>query len=76
MHILITIDYPIGTAFGLIVIFWLSLVIHRLYFHPLSCFPGPPLAAITTLYRTYYEVIKGGEFLHEIVKLHSQYGMS
>ncbi|KAF4620014.1 hypothetical protein D9613_005506 [Agrocybe pediades] len=74
MHILITIDHPIDTACALVIIFWLALVIQRLYFHPLSCFPGPPLAAITGFYRTYFEVIKGGEFLREIQNLHSLYG--
>jgi hypothetical protein len=50
------------------------LAIYRLFFHPLNGFPGPRLARITTLYKTYYEVVKGGELLQKIRELHEVYG--
>jgi len=50
------------------------VAIYRLFFHPLSGFPGPRLAQITTLYKTYYEVVKGGELLQKIRELHAVYG--
>ena len=50
------------------------VAIYRLFFHPLSGFPGPRLARITTLYKTYYEVVKGGELLQKIRELHAVYG--
>jgi hypothetical protein len=46
----------------------------RVLFHPLSRFPGPKLAAATSLYRTYHEVIRGGEFLRKLNELHAIYG--
>lgn len=48
--------------------------IYRLYFHPLSKIPGPKLAAITSGYEFYFNVIKGGMFIWEIERLHEIYG--
>jgi hypothetical protein len=50
------------------------VVIYRLVFHPLSGFPGPRLARMTTFYKTYYEVVKGGELLRRTRELHGIYG--
>ena len=50
------------------------LIIHRLYFHPLSKFPGPKLAAISSLYEFYFNVVKGGRYIWEIQQMHQQYG--
>jgi hypothetical protein len=52
-----------------------SLVIHRLFFSPIARFPGPKLAAITTLYELYYDVVYKGKYLFEIEKMHDKYGM-
>jgi hypothetical protein len=58
------------------VIGYVSLVfVYRLFFHPLASFPGPRLAAVTSLYQIYYDVCKGGEFLHHIKGLHEVYGV-
>jgi hypothetical protein len=53
-----------------------GLVIYRLYFHPLSHFPGPKLAAATTLYRAYWQVWQDGEHVAQFTRLHEQYGRS
>ncbi|KAF9886007.1 hypothetical protein FE257_012188 [Aspergillus nanangensis] len=50
------------------------VAIYRLYFHPLSKFPGPKLAAITSIYEFYYNVLKDGLFVWEIEKMHREYG--
>lgn len=48
--------------------------LHRIFLSPLSLIPGPRLAALTVHYQTYYNVIKGGQFLFKIQYLHQKYG--
>jgi len=48
--------------------------IYRLYFHPLRKIPGPKLAAASSAYEFYFNVIKGGKFIWEIERLHEVYG--
>ncbi|KAI6778383.1 uncharacterized protein J7T54_000501 [Emericellopsis cladophorae] len=45
-----------------------------LYFHPLVKVPGPKLAALTSWYCAYYDVIEGGQSVWKIKTLHEQYG--
>lgn len=52
----------------------LLVAIYRLYLHPISKFPGPKLAAVTSLYGFYFNVVKGGRYLWEIEKMHKKYG--
>ncbi|KAK0112469.1 hypothetical protein ONS96_001706 [Cadophora gregata f. sp. sojae] len=61
-------------CFGLLVASLISLAIYRLYFSPLAKFPGPKLAAVTSLYHFYYDVILGGQYIWEIEKMHQKYG--
>jgi hypothetical protein len=51
-----------------------ATVIHRLYFSPLSKFPGPELAAATLWYEFYFNIIRGGQFMWEIERMHKKYG--
>ena len=51
-----------------------SLVIYRLFFHPLSKVPGPKLAAVSRLYDFYYDCVRGGKFVFKIEELHKQFG--
>lgn len=48
--------------------------INRLYFHPLSAFPGPTIAAITGLYKAYIDVVAQSSFVHNLERLHAIYG--
>jgi hypothetical protein len=50
------------------------LVLRRLVFSPLAKIPGPKLAALTSWYEFYYDVIKPGQFVFHIQDLHDQYG--
>lgn len=62
-----------GLTLGVIIV---SLTtVYRLFLHRLRVFPGPCLAAITSLYKTYYEVFKGGELLQHLIELHAIYGV-
>lgn len=47
---------------------------YNLYLHPLSKLPGPKLAAMGSLYEFYYDVIKDGQYLWEIERMHRKYG--
>jgi hypothetical protein len=48
--------------------------IQRLFFSPISHFPGPKLAAISFWYQFYYDVVQGGQYVWKIRELHNQYG--
>jgi cytochrome P450 len=50
-----------------------GLVVYRLYFHPLSRYPGPKYLAISALPQLYYQNLLG-TFYKDIKKLHDQYG--
>lgn len=47
--------------------------IYRLTFHPLSSFPGPKLAAVTSLYTAYYDIFQSG-VVKLFPELHEKYG--
>ncbi|KAK7052838.1 hypothetical protein VNI00_004157 [Paramarasmius palmivorus] len=55
-------------------LFLLTIVIYRLFFHPLCHFSGPKLAAATEIYQVYFDVVKGGELLNHLRQLHREYG--
>ncbi|SPO04666.1 related to cytochrome P450 CYP3/CYP5/CYP6/CYP9 subfamilies [Cephalotrichum gorgonifer] len=59
---------------GTVTAYLSSLVIYRLFFHPLARFPGPRLAAITRLYEGYYDLYQNGQYTFKIAELHKQYG--
>ena len=63
------------TVLGMSVVYVLSLVIYRLFFSPIAKFPGPKLAAVTSWYELYYDVVHKGKYLFEIEKMHDKYGV-
>ncbi|EFY89582.1 calcineurin-dependent [Metarhizium acridum CQMa 102] len=54
--------------------YWFCLVLHRLFLHPLRNVPGPKVAAATSWYEFYQDVILDGHYLKEYPRLHAQYG--
>ncbi|EAU84278.2 benzoate 4-monooxygenase cytochrome P450 [Coprinopsis cinerea okayama7 len=67
----------IGTLLSLSLLgalWFLYVVVRRLVFHPLARLPGPPLAAITGHYKTYFDVVRGGHWLRQLDRLHNKYG--
>lgn len=62
-------------GFASLVLYCVFIVIHRLFFHPLSKFPGPKFAAATKWYEFYHDIIRGhGLFAAEIREMHKIYG--
>lgn len=64
------------TVIVVLLFYVVGKTIYRLWFHPLSKFPGPRLAAISSIYEFYYSVIKGGMFIWEMERMHEEYGKS
>ncbi|RAL66217.1 hypothetical protein DID88_005889 [Monilinia fructigena] len=55
-------------------IFWIGLVVYRLFFSPLAKFPGSKLAAATSWYEFYFDYWLEGKYVFEIERMHKMYG--
>lgn len=53
---------------------WVCLVFYRLYLHPLRNVPGPKVAAATSWYEFYQDVVLDGHYIKEYPRLHAKYG--
>ena len=51
-----------------------SLIIYRLFIHPLRKIPGPWYVAATSWYEFYQDVVLGGNYVKEYPRLHARYG--
>ena len=51
-----------------------TLAIRRIYFSPISHFPGPKLGIATFWYQFYYDVVLRGQYVWKVRQLHQQYG--
>jgi hypothetical protein len=69
-------DLPfIGITLGLSFIVYLSsLLLYRVFFHPLRHVPGPLLARLTYGYQIYYDAFLGGVMPKNMPRLHQKYG--
>lgn len=69
------ISYPfLVLGFAALILYIIAGAIYRLYFSPISSFPGPKLAALTMWYEFYYDIILGGQYTFHLRDLHSCYG--
>jgi len=59
---------------GIYTAYQISKILYRITLHPLAKFPGPKLAGATYYYEFYFDGIKGGTYIHEISKMHDEYG--
>jgi hypothetical protein len=66
----------VGGALGAFAAYLVALAVYRLFLHPLAKFPGPRLAAATTLYEAWFEIGLKGQYSREIGRLHDVYGTS
>lgn len=62
------------TAVVILTCYCICKCLYNLYLHPLSKFPGPKLTAIGSLYEFYYDVIKDGQYIWQIERMHRKYG--
>ena len=57
---------------------WISSIaiqyLYRLFWSPLAKFPGPKIAAASSWYEFWYDVILQGQYIWVTKKLHEQYG--
>lgn len=60
---------------GVVIVYYVTTVLYRLFLHPLARFPGPRVAAISRWYEGYYDVVLGGQYTLKIAELHKTYGM-
>ena len=56
------------------ILYFIAVVIYRLYFSPLARCPGSKLTAATRWIETNYDVFKGGQFIFRLKRWHDQYG--
>jgi hypothetical protein len=64
----------VTTLVGIWLVNIVVLAVYRLYFSPIAKFPGPKLAALTSWYEFYYEVIQKGRMSFHVQDLHKKYG--
>lgn len=48
--------------------------VYNVYFHPLSRFPGPKMAAATVWWKIHLELVKQESLALRLWELHAQYG--
>ncbi|KAF6235537.1 hypothetical protein HO173_006220 [Letharia columbiana] len=54
--------------------FLFAKYIYRVTFHPLATFPGPKLAALTSLYGASYDLLPDRSYCKQFPALHDTYG--
>ncbi|TFK41442.1 cytochrome P450 [Crucibulum laeve] len=69
-----TLQTIISGALGFYAAYIVFDCLRNIFFHPLRSFPGPKLAAMSILYKAYFDVMEQGGFLNEIKRLHTIYG--
>ena len=53
----------------------LTKILYRLTLHPLATFPGPKLAAVTSMYGAFYDLsFTSSSYVKELPALHAKYG--
>ena len=62
------------TAFATAVCYVVYVYMRNTFWHPLSRFPGPPLARVSIYWKGYIECVKQQSFCHLLEDLHKKYG--
>ncbi|KUJ11632.1 cytochrome P450 3A17 [Mollisia scopiformis] len=69
----LSIAQAISASIGVCLLYRFGVIVYRLYFHPLSKYPGPKHLAISGLPQMYYQNVTG-TFYKDIRALHDQHG--
>nr|AVM39104.1 putative cytochrome P450 oxygenase [Trichoderma taxi] len=64
----------VGATVGVGILYFLCQCFYNIYLHPLRKIPGPKLAVIGPYLEFYHEVLRDGQYLWEIEKMHEKYG--
>ena len=56
--------------------FFISKCVYCLTLHPLACFPGPTLAAITRFYGGFFDLRSDTSYVKKLPELHRKYGLN
>ncbi|KAF6813398.1 benzoate 4-monooxygenase cytochrome P450 [Colletotrichum musicola] len=69
-----SVNAPVVLKFvlALSAVYWSSIWLYRITLHPLACYPGPKLWAMSCLVQTFYAL--KGEFAFKVAELHDEYG--
>lgn len=70
----ITVSCLAFSTIGAFLTYLFFLCAYRFFLHPLCSFPGPKISAITFWHEFYHDVVKDGQFIWEIEKMHEKYG--
>jgi len=68
----ITISKALLSFFSILALSSLVQAVYGCFFHPLSKFPGPRVAAFTNLWKTYQ--VAAGDFEGVLLRLHQKHG--
>ncbi len=71
----VALGYP-GLAVSAVISFIVLRAFYRVTLHPLAKFPGPKLAAISSLYQAWYDLRSGTSYIFKFAELHEKYGMA
>lgn len=67
---------PIATATIVVAAGIFTVFVRNIYFHSLTRYPGPRLAAATTYWHAFVECVLHRSFLHVLEQKHARYGTS
>lgn len=64
--------YIVGAS--LAAVYMTALAVYRLYLSPLAKIPGPKIAALTSWYNAYHDLVRGGQYVWTTEEIHRKYG--
>lgn len=65
-----------AVTFGGFAVYFLWTCVYNIYLHPLRHIPGSKWAIIGPYLEFYHEVIRDGQYLWELEKMHKKFGMT